>query len=50
MAIVMKGVNLTTVEALKNLAVVLGCASSVEDIDAETTAEVIQFIADNYTV
>ena len=39
---------MTNVEALKNLAVVLGCASDVDAIEAETTAEVIQFIADNY--
>lgn len=39
---------MTKVEALKNLAVVLGCASSVEDIKVYTVAEVIQFIADNY--
>lgn len=40
---------MTTVEALKNLAVVFGCASKAEDIEADTIPEVIQFIADNYT-
>ena len=39
---------MTNVEALKNLAVVLGCATDTEAIKANTTAEVIQFIADNY--
>lgn len=45
----MKGDLMTIVEALKNVAVAFGCASSVDDIEAETIAEVIQFIADNYT-
>lgn len=40
---------MTTVEALKNLAVAFGCASSVEDITADTIPELIQFIANNYT-
>lgn len=40
---------MTNVEALKNLAVAFGCASSVDDIKVNTVAEVIQFIADNYT-
>ena len=40
---------MTIVEALKNLAVAFGCATDVDAIDANTTAEVIQFIADNYT-
>ena len=40
---------MTTVEALKNLAVTLGCATDVESIPADTIPEVIQFIADNYT-
>lgn len=40
---------MTTVEALKNLAVAFGCASSINDIVADTIPEVIQFIADNYT-
>lgn len=39
---------MTKVEALKNLAVVLGCASDAKSIEADTVAEVIQFIADNY--
>nr|DAZ37125.1 MAG TPA: hypothetical protein [Caudoviricetes sp.] len=38
----------TTVEALKNLAVVLGCAESVDKVTGTTTAEVITFIAENY--
>lgn len=40
---------MTIVEALKNLAVAFGCASSVSDIETETIADTIQFIADNYT-
>lgn len=39
---------MTIVDALKNLAVTLGCVSDITAIEAETTAEVIQFIADNY--
>ena len=39
-----------TVEALKNLAVVLGCAGEVSDITTQTIPETIQFIADNYQV
>lgn len=39
---------MTIVDALKNLAVTLGCASDVKAVEAETIAEVIQFIADNY--
>lgn len=39
---------MTTVEALKNLAVALGCADEVADVEGNTTAEVINFIADNY--
>lgn len=42
--------RVTTVEALKNLAVAFGCATKVEAINGETIAEVIQFIADNYAV
>lgn len=38
----------TTVEALKKLAVVLGCAESVDKVTGTTTAEVITFIAENY--
>lgn len=38
-----------TIDALKNLAVVLGCATDVESVTGNTVAEVIQFIADNYT-
>lgn len=41
--------RVTTVEALKNLAVAFGCATKVEAITGETIAEVIQFIADNYS-
>lgn len=40
---------MTTVEALKNLAVALGCATDAGSVPGNTTAEVIQFIADNYT-
>lgn len=40
---------MTTVEALKNLAVAFGCASKVDDIKVNTIPELIQFIADNYT-
>ena len=39
---------MTTVEALKNLAVSLGCAESVDKVTGDATPEVIQFIADNY--
>lgn len=39
---------MTKVEALKNLAVALGCASSVDDIQADTVVECIIFIANNY--
>lgn len=40
---------MTIVEALKNLAVAFGCATDADSIKADTIAEVIQFIADNYT-
>lgn len=36
------------VTALKNLAVVV-CGVELEAVEGETIAEVIQFIADNYT-
>lgn len=36
------------IKALKNLAVVLGCAASADKVTGNTIAEVIQFIADNY--
>ena len=38
-----------TVEALKALAVAMGCASKVTDIKTITAPETIKFIADNYT-
>lgn len=40
---------MTIVDALKNLAVAFGCATSADEIEADTIAEVVQFIADNYT-
>lgn len=39
---------MTTIEALKNLAVVLGCAANAGAVKGETIPEVLQFIADNY--
>ena len=39
---------MTTLDALKNLAVTLGCATDVASVTGETIPEVIQFIADNY--
>ncbi len=41
---------MTTVESLKKLAVALGCAASVDAVEGETIAEVINFIATNYKV
>lgn len=38
---------MTNVEALKNLAAVV-CGVDVSSVKGTTTAEVIQFIADNY--
>lgn len=43
------GSRAANLEALKNLAVTLGCAESVEDVASETVAEAIEFISDNYT-
>lgn len=37
-----------TVEALKALAVAMGCASKVSDITTKTIPETINFIAKNY--
>lgn len=37
-----------TVEALKALAVAMGCATNVKDIKTITAPETIKFIADNY--
>lgn len=37
-----------TVEALKALAVAMGCATKVTDIKTITVSETIKFIADNY--
>ena len=36
------------VEALRNLAVAMGCATNKEAVTGTTIAEVIQFIANNY--
>ena len=36
-------------DALKNLAVALGCCADVSDVTGDTIAEAIQFIADNWT-
>lgn len=41
---------MTTIDALKNLAVAIGCAKEVADVKGKTIAEVIQFMADNYPV
>lgn len=38
---------MSNVEALKNLAVALGCAKTADEVKGGTTAEVIQFMADN---
>ena len=39
---------MTTIEALKNLAVAMGCATDAESVTGDTIPEVIQFMADNY--
>ena len=39
---------MTTIEALKNLAVALGCAESADKVTGDTIPEVIQFMAENY--
>lgn len=39
---------MSKVEALKNLAVTIGCATSVEEINANSIVEVLNFIAENY--
>ena len=36
------------VEALRNLAVAMGCATNKEAVTGTTIAEVIRFIANNY--
>ena len=36
------------IEALKELAVVIGCANSVNDVTGTTVVEVLQFITKNY--
>lgn len=36
-------------EALKNLAVALGCAATADAVTGDTIAEIIQFMADTYT-
>ncbi|MCQ2059790.1 MAG: hypothetical protein MJY71_08205 [Bacteroidaceae bacterium] len=39
---------MTKVEALKQLAVALGCATEVADVTGETSVEVLMFITANY--
>ncbi len=39
---------MTNVEALKELAVAIGCATSADKVTGTTIAEVIHFIAKNY--
>lgn len=39
---------MSKVDALKKLAVAIGCADSVEEIDGNTIVTVLNFIADNY--
>lgn len=39
---------MNNVEALKKVAVAIGCAKSVDKIEANTIAEVLNFIAENY--
>lgn len=39
-------IGMSIVEALKNLAVAIGCADSTAEVKGSTTAEVIQFMAD----
>lgn len=39
---------MTNVEALKKLAVAFGCADTVAEVEGETVAEVINFIAEEY--
>lgn len=38
----------TKVEALKKVAVAIGCADSVDDVEGNTITEVLNFIAENY--
>lgn len=38
----------TKVEALKKVAVALGCAETVAEVQGETIVEVLNFIAENY--
>ena len=38
-----------TIEALKSLAVALGCADAVANVTGDTIADVIDFMSDNYT-
>ena len=35
----------STINSLKNLAVALGCASKIDDVKGNSTADVIDFIA-----
>lgn len=39
---------MTILDALKSLAVVMGCASSVDDVNAATISECLDFMAKNY--
>lgn len=39
---------MTKVEALKELAVAIGCANSVDDVTGTTVVAVLQFITKNY--
>ena len=40
---------MTKVEALKELAVAIGCANSVDKVTGTTIAEVLAFMAKNYS-
>lgn len=42
------GEIMTTIEALKNLAVAIGCASSADEVTGSTIVEVINFMTENY--
>ena len=39
---------MTKIEALKELAVAIGCANIKEDVTGTTVVEVLQFITKNY--
>lgn len=41
---------MTTIEALKNLAIAFGCCTELSDMDGiDTVPEIIMFIANNWT-